>query len=61
MTSVLGTILDPAADKTVMTTLTLTLAYKGMIPCEYPHSRSEHELIAVSPARGHNIRAGRPP
>ncbi|EPT03049.1 hypothetical protein FOMPIDRAFT_1022636 [Fomitopsis schrenkii] len=32
MTSVLGTILDPAADKTLMTTLTLTLAYKGMIP-----------------------------
>ncbi|KAH9927003.1 CDP-alcohol phosphatidyltransferase-domain-containing protein [Fomitopsis serialis] len=32
MTSVLGTVLDPAADKTLMTTLTLTLAYKGMIP-----------------------------
>ncbi|KZT69317.1 CDP-diacylglycerol--glycerol-3-phosphate 3-phosphatidyltransferase [Daedalea quercina L-15889] len=32
MTSVLGTILDPAADKTLMTTLTLTLAFKGMIP-----------------------------
>ena len=36
MNSVLGTILDPAADKTLMTTLTLTLAYKGMIPREYP-------------------------
>ena len=34
MSSVLGTILDPAADKTLMTTLTLTLAYKGMIPGE---------------------------
>ncbi|EMD38974.1 hypothetical protein CERSUDRAFT_122483 [Gelatoporia subvermispora B] len=32
MGSVLGTILDPAADKTLMTTLTITLAMKGMIP-----------------------------
>ena len=32
MQSVLGTILDPAADKTLMTTLTVTLAMKEMIP-----------------------------
>ncbi|KZT21622.1 CDP-diacylglycerol--glycerol-3-phosphate 3-phosphatidyltransferase [Neolentinus lepideus HHB14362 ss-1] len=32
MRSVLGTILDPAADKTLMTTLTVTLAVKGMLP-----------------------------
>lgn len=32
MQSVLGTILDPAADKTLMTTLTITLAIKGMVP-----------------------------
>ena len=32
MSSVLGTILDPAADKTLMTTLTVTLAMKGLIP-----------------------------
>ncbi|KIK90885.1 hypothetical protein PAXRUDRAFT_831298 [Paxillus rubicundulus Ve08.2h10] len=32
MHSVLGTILDPAADKTLMTTLTVTLAMKGMLP-----------------------------
>ncbi|KZT07322.1 CDP-diacylglycerol--glycerol-3-phosphate 3-phosphatidyltransferase [Laetiporus sulphureus 93-53] len=32
MFSVLGTILDPAADKALMTTLTITLAIKGMIP-----------------------------
>ncbi|TCD69493.1 hypothetical protein EIP91_007423 [Steccherinum ochraceum] len=32
MQSVLGTILDPAADKTLMTTLTITLAMKGMLP-----------------------------
>ncbi|KAG2137785.1 hypothetical protein BD769DRAFT_1436194 [Suillus cothurnatus] len=32
MHSVLGTILDPAADKTLMTTLTVTLAMKGLLP-----------------------------
>ncbi|KAF9269221.1 CDP-diacylglycerol--glycerol-3-phosphate 3-phosphatidyltransferase [Marasmius fiardii PR-910] len=32
MNSVLGTILDPAADKALMTTLTVTLTMKGMIP-----------------------------
>ena len=32
MNSVLGTILDPAADKILMTTLTVTLAMKSMLP-----------------------------
>ncbi|KAG8721404.1 hypothetical protein FRC08_013358 [Ceratobasidium sp. 394] len=32
MRTVLGTILDPAADKTLMTTLTVTLAIKGLLP-----------------------------
>ncbi|KIM68287.1 hypothetical protein SCLCIDRAFT_13828 [Scleroderma citrinum Foug A] len=32
MHSVLGTILDPAADKALMTTLTVTLAMKGLLP-----------------------------
>lgn len=32
MSSVLGTILDPAADKMLMTTLTVTLAMKSLIP-----------------------------
>jgi len=32
MQSVLGTILDPAADKALMTTLTVTLAMQGMLP-----------------------------
>lgn len=36
MQSVLGTILDPAADKTLITTLTVTLAYKDLIPRESP-------------------------
>ncbi|KAG6811542.1 hypothetical protein H0H92_006895 [Tricholoma furcatifolium] len=32
MQTVLGTILDPAADKTLMTTLTVTLAMQGQLP-----------------------------
>lgn len=32
MQSVLGTILDPAADKALMTTLTVTLAMRGLLP-----------------------------
>jgi hypothetical protein len=32
MQSVLGTILDPAADKALMTTLTITLALRGLLP-----------------------------
>ncbi|KAI0057427.1 hypothetical protein BV25DRAFT_1892645 [Artomyces pyxidatus] len=32
MKSVLGTILDPAADKTLMTTLVVTLTMKGLLP-----------------------------
>ncbi|KAG6877426.1 hypothetical protein C0993_007594 [Termitomyces sp. T159_Od127] len=32
MQSVLGTILDPAADKILMTTLTVTLAMQGQLP-----------------------------
>ena len=32
MQSVVGTILDPAADKLLMTTLTVTLAMKDLIP-----------------------------
>lgn len=35
MRSVFGTILDPAADKTLMTTLVVTLAYKGLLPSTF--------------------------
>lgn len=35
MQTVLGTILDPAADKTLMTTLTVTLAMQGLLPGMY--------------------------
>jgi cardiolipin synthase len=40
MHSVLGTILDPAADKTLMTTLTVTLAMKGLLPGKQIQQRS---------------------
>jgi cardiolipin synthase (CMP-forming) len=32
MSSVLGTVLDPAADKLLMTTLVVTLTMQDMIP-----------------------------
>lgn len=34
MGSVLGSILDPAADKFLMTTMVVTLAMKGLLPRE---------------------------
>jgi cardiolipin synthase len=34
MTSVLGTILDPAADKALVGTLVITLTMQGLLPCE---------------------------
>lgn len=36
MHTVLGSILDPAADKALVTTLTVALAVKGMLPRTYP-------------------------
>jgi len=39
MSSVLGTILDPAADKALMTTLTVTLTMQELIP------RKSHDLL----------------
>jgi phosphatidylglycerophosphate synthase len=38
MRSVLGTILDPAADKILMTTLVVTLTMKGLLPCTFVYS-----------------------
>jgi cardiolipin synthase (CMP-forming) len=35
MRSVLGTILDPAADKALMTTLAVTLTIRGLLPCAF--------------------------
>lgn len=34
MTSVLGTILDPAADKALVGTLVVSLTVQGLLPCE---------------------------
>jgi cardiolipin synthase (CMP-forming) len=34
MTSVLGTILDPAADKALVGTLVVTLTMRELLPCE---------------------------
>ena len=39
--TVLGTILDPAADKMLMTTLTVTLAMKGLLPGTSRRTRSQ--------------------
>lgn len=44
MQSVLGTILDPAADKTLMTTLTVTLSMNRLIPCLF-RARTLSETI----------------
>lgn len=38
MKSVLGTILDPAADKILMTTMVVSLGYKGLLPRQSPLS-----------------------
>ena len=42
MGSVLGSILDPAADKALMTTLVVALTLRGLVPCMYMHARSLH-------------------
>jgi cardiolipin synthase (CMP-forming) len=34
MTSILGTVLDPAADKALIGTLVVTLTMQGLLPCE---------------------------
>lgn len=72
MRSVFGTILDPAADKTLMTTLVVTLAYKGLLPGTSCYARfvspPEDSLTLVylsspltSPPCRNNHRPGRPP
>lgn len=33
MRTLLGTIIDPAADKALMTVMTVTLTMEGVIPC----------------------------
>ena len=45
MRSVLGTILDPAADKILMTTLTVTLTMKELLPRTCDMARIRDVLI----------------
>ena len=40
MGSVLGSILDPAADKALMTTLVVTLTIRGLVPRMFAHASS---------------------
>lgn len=51
MGSVLGSILDPAADKFLMTTMVVTLAMKGLLPREHHMRRPPRiaQLIIVCP------------
>jgi cardiolipin synthase (CMP-forming) len=47
MTSILGTILDPAADKALVGTLVVTLTMQGLLPCEL--SKPEKKTQYSSP------------
>ena len=40
MGSVLGSILDPAADKALMATLVVTLTVRGLVPRMFTHASS---------------------
>jgi len=48
MRSVLGTILDPAADKALMSTLVITLGVKGLLPCTLMPLESVHILLTTA-------------
>lgn len=43
--TVVGTVIDPMADKTLMTVLTVSLAMQGAMPCE--HTRGFHHVEAI--------------
>ncbi len=53
--TVVGTVIDPMADKTLMTILTVTLAVKGALPSEFPPSPpspfffNHHPFISLVP------------
>ena len=66
MGSVLGSILDPAADKALMTTLVVTLTIRGLVPRMSAPAQSFPLSIdplwhvrSHSPARCHNPGEGR--
>lgn len=54
MTSVLGTILDPAADKALVSTLVVTLTMQGLLPCELSTDELEINLHDQGSASGRN-------
>jgi cardiolipin synthase len=50
MTSVLGTILDPAADKALVGTLVVTLTMRGLLPREFlTHEKSLFLMLKLVP------------
>jgi hypothetical protein len=53
MTSVLGTILDPAADKALVGTLVITLTIQGLLPCELSFHEKELDPHAEASPAGH--------
>jgi hypothetical protein len=54
MTSVLGTILDPAADKALVGTLVVTLTVQGLLPCEsFVLEKELHSHTELSPTGHH--------
>jgi len=59
MTSVLGTILDPAADKALVGTLVVTLAVQGLLPCEsFVFEKELHFHAELSPTGHHHCWPG---
>jgi cardiolipin synthase len=54
MTSVLGTILDPAADKALVGTLVVALTMQGLLPCEsFVLEKELHSHAELSPIGHH--------
>ena len=53
-TSVLGTILDPAADKALVGTLVVTLTMRGLLPCELFVLEKELRFHAELSPTGHH-------
>lgn len=48
MTSILGTVLDPAADKALVGTLVVTLTMQGLLPCELSTPEEEPQSSCPS-------------
>lgn len=53
-TTVLGSILDPAADKALVGTLVITLTMQGLIPCEpFVHEKELDPHVLFRPTGHH--------